>query len=98
DGSTGLVTKYPDPVGTVMKTSYTTVNSKAAYPDKITRDEGDGKLNLITDYDYNSLGQLTKVTDPAGNQTTYTVNALDQTIMALEPLSVTKKYHFDPND
>src|SRR4029453_8571497 len=66
DGSTGLVTKYPDPVGTVMKTSYTTVNSKSAYPDKITRDQGDGKLNLITDYDYDAKGNVTAVTDAHG--------------------------------
>src|SRR5262249_32281057 len=94
----GLVTTYTDPVGTVMKTSYATVNGHDAYPNHVTADQGTSKLNLITDYGYDSRGNLTSVTDPNGNSTTYTVNALNQTILAVEPLSVTKKYHFDPDD
>jgi RHS repeat-associated protein len=96
--SSGQVTRHTDPCGTITDTSYTTVNSKSAYADQITRDSGMGKLNLITDYNYDSAGNVTSVTDPRSNTTTYTVNALNQVVQAVEPLSVTKTTIYDAND
>jgi len=94
----GQVTRHTDPCGTITDTSYTTVNSKSAYLDTITRDVGMGKLNLVTDYNYDSAGNVTSVTDPRSNTTTYTVNALNQVVQVAEPLSVTKTITYDAID
>jgi len=96
--ASGQVTRHTDPCGTITDTAYTTVNSKSAYPDTITRDVGMGKLNLVTDYNYDSAGNVTSVTDPKSNTTTYTVNALNQVVQSVEPLSVTRTTIFDAND
>ncbi|HEX5009896.1 MAG TPA: RHS repeat-associated core domain-containing protein [Planctomycetota bacterium] len=94
--SSGQVTRHTDPLSKHTDTSYTTVNSKSAFPNVVTRDSGG--LNLTTDYDYNSIGQVTQVKDANNNATVYTVNALDQVILAVEPGSVSKTTHFDAND
>jgi RHS repeat-associated protein len=94
--SSGLVTRHSDAVGTDTDTAYTTVNGRAAYAQYEIADAGG--LNLTTAYAYDSKGNMTSMTDPEGHNTTYTVNALSQTIMAVEPGSVTHKWHFDPND
>jgi len=57
-----------------------------------------GNLNIITDYDVDGAGNVTKLTDPEGNITTYTVNDLNQTIITVEPLSVTRNTYYDAND
>ncbi len=92
----GQVTRYTDPVGTFTDTTYSTVNSKSAYANAVTRDSAG--LALITQYAYGGAGNVTSVTDPNGNATTYTVNALNQVIATVEPLSVTRKTHYDSND
>jgi len=94
--ASGQVTRHTDSLSKYTDTSYTTVNSKSAFPNVVTRDSGG--LNLTTDYDYNSIGQVTQVKDPNNNATVYTVNALDQVILAVEPGSVSRKTHFDAND
>jgi RHS repeat-associated protein len=94
--ASGQVTLHTDAVGTDTETSYTTVNGKTAFPNVVTRDAGG--LALTTDYDYSSVGQVVQVKDANNNATVYTVNALDQVILAVEPGSVSRKTHYDAND
>lgn len=94
--ASGQVTRHTDPVGTHTDTTYTTVNSKSAYPQHVIR--GSGGLNLTTQYAYDGKGNVTSVTDPNGNATTYKVNALNQVWRAIEPLSVTRDTYYDAND
>ncbi len=40
---------------------------------------------LTTTYDYDSVGNMTRVVDPQGNATDYVYNALDQVVQSLSP-------------
>jgi YD repeat-containing protein len=94
----GLLTKHTDAYGTETAYVYSTVNSKPAYLASVTRDSAQGGLALVTAYAYDAAGNVTQVTDPKSNVTTYTVNDLNQVLTVVEPGSVTKKYHYDGND
>jgi YD repeat-containing protein len=92
----GLVTTYTDPVGTETDFTYSTVNGNPAYVATVVQDVGG--LDLTTAYGYDTKGNVTSVTDPGAHSTVYTVNALNQVILAVEPGSVTKKTHYDSHD
>jgi YD repeat-containing protein len=92
----GLVTAWVDPVGVTTAFEYTTVNGDAAYLAHVISDAGG--LDLTRSHTYDATGNVTSSTTPEGDTTTYTVNDLNQVILAVEPLLVTKKYHFDLND
>ncbi|MGE0265099.1 MAG: RHS repeat-associated core domain-containing protein [Candidatus Obscuribacterales bacterium] len=67
--------------------------------DKVTVDFGTGRLNLVTEFDYDSVGNLTQVTDPRGNATTFEYNDNRQRtkITAPSPLSYQTKFSYDAN-
>jgi RHS repeat-associated protein len=46
--------------------------------------DADG-LALTNTYEHDAVGNLTRLVDPAGHDTLYTVNALDQTVQELSP-------------
>ncbi len=96
--SSGQVTEATDSYRAKTKYEYSTVNSNSAYLTKVTRDSAVGGLALATTYAYDGVGNVTSVTDPNGNVTTSTVNDLNQTILAIEPGSVTRETYYDKND
>jgi RHS repeat-associated protein len=63
------------PNGTVYKYEYATTTLELV---KVTRDYGTSRLNLLTQYGYDSFSRLASITDPRGNIGTIQYNALDQ--------------------
>ncbi len=59
-----------------------------------------GRANLITTYEYDSVGNVTAVIDPKGYRTEYRVNALNQVVrrIAPSPFLYESDYYFDAND
>jgi RHS repeat-associated protein len=51
--------------------------------------------SLITRFDYDLIGQLKTVTDPAGQFTTYAYDSLGHQTEVTHPASGTTRYHFD---
>ena len=46
-------------------------------------------------FDHDALGRLTKVTDPAGNETSYTYDALGNRTMVTDPKGNITRYNYD---
>ncbi len=68
-------------------------------------DTGAGLTNLTTTYEYDAVGNVTRVIDPRGNDTLYTYNALDQLVQrrAREAVLPAKPpydswFYYDAND
>jgi RHS repeat-associated protein len=63
----------------------------------ITHDSGQGRLNLVSQYAYDSLSRLTSVTDPRGNTVTRQYNALGELtqIQVPAPQATQTKFLYD---
>ncbi|MFC2171892.1 DUF6531 domain-containing protein [Acidobacteriota bacterium] len=98
----GQVTWFKDPEGNINTVEYYDTGTQTGYLKKLIRDYGTGKLNISTQYEYNVVGNITKITDPEGHAFNYDVNELNQVKEIQIPLSATlsfKKYYtFDYND
>lgn len=93
----GQVLTVEDETGIVTKFEYDTTTEVL---EKITADEGVGRLNLVTELGYNAWGDATSVKDPRGNTTTRTFDAkrrLTQ-IVASSPFSYVTNITYDKND
>ena len=53
------------------------------------------KNKLVTAFEYDDIGQLKKVTDPAGQFTTYTYDSVGHQTEVTHPASGTTRYHYD---
>jgi RHS repeat-associated protein len=52
-------------------------------------------LGRVTRYEYDPLDRLTRVVDPAGNQTTFTYDSLGNLLTTTDPLDRTTRYEYD---
>lgn len=62
-----------------------------------------GGLNLTTEYEYDAVGNLTRKVDPAGHDTLYVYNALDQVVREFSPevkpgVRIVRDTHYDANN
>jgi RHS repeat-associated protein len=64
-----------------------------------TVDHGTGKLNLLTEYDHDAVGNVTEATDPRGNTTLYEWDDMRRLkkIIAPEPFEYETKFTYDEN-
>ena len=83
--SYGQVTQYTDPEGNDTDHTYFTTGSSTGYLKDVTVDSGTGNENLKTEFETDSLGYRTKVTDPEGNVRTYEVNELGELVLVTRP-------------
>ncbi|MCZ6690356.1 MAG: DUF6531 domain-containing protein [Planctomycetota bacterium] len=81
----GQVTKYTDPESNTTDYTYYTSGTQDGYLKDVTVDSGGGNLQLKTAYEYDLVGNVTKITDPELNVTTFEVNELNQTVLTTLP-------------
>ncbi|MCZ6690635.1 MAG: DUF6531 domain-containing protein [Planctomycetota bacterium] len=81
----GQVTKHTDPEDFEKTYTYFTTGNSTGYLKDVTVDSGGGGLALKTAYEYDLVGNVTKVTDPELNVTTFEVNELNQTVLKTLP-------------
>jgi RHS repeat-associated protein len=70
----GLLQTATDALGHVTTYTYDAKGNPDTETRTVTLTNADGsasQVNVVTDRDYNALGQLEKITDPAGHATTY---------------------------
>jgi RHS repeat-associated protein len=93
----GQVTLAIDPEG--IETEYVYSNG---YLHQIIRDYAvSGHLNAITEFGYDSVGNITSIKDPRNNTTTFQVNPLNQVTETIPPSPFTSynvKFYYDAND
>jgi YD repeat-containing protein len=90
-----------DPEGHVTRRVYNAAsgapndpNDREGYLQSVTRDFGG--LNLVTQFEYDTAGNVTKVTDPKGQDTQYTVNPLNQVVRTRSRVAVgSTRYQVD---
>ncbi len=107
----GRVTEITNPDGTTTTTvydkgtmTYTDANGnkkveeKDVYGRLITVEEYmDGGLYATSTYEYNTIGNLIKLTDTDGNQTTMTYDTLGRKLTMVDPDMGTWSYAYDAN-
>jgi YD repeat-containing protein len=91
----GQVLTHTDGEGNVTKYDYYATGVNAGWLNTVTRDYGTGKLNLITTFEYDNVGNLTSRTDPRSKETTFTVNEFDQVTKITGPGSKNYEIEFD---
>lgn len=96
----GQVTDYTRPKGNIIHYEYYSSGLLNGYLWKTIFDYAVDGLNLTTEYAYDLVGNITAITDPNGNTTTYEVNNLDQLTktIAPTPFSYEIKYTYDANN
>ena len=62
--SCGQLLTHTDGEGAATKYEYYSTGAKKGLLEKVTVDEGTGKLNLVTEYDYSEYRYLTSEEDP----------------------------------
>jgi RHS repeat-associated protein len=84
---TGIVTQFSYDVSTEKLTS-------------IIQDYGTGRLNLTTQFGYNSCGDVTSLTDPRGNATTFQFDAIRRMTQETEasPFAFVTNLTYTDND
>ena len=96
----GSVATFTDGEGVVTKYEYFTANgaNKGRVKKRIV-DEGTGKLNLTTEYDYAPCGMVKKVTDPEGNVTEHTTECYGIVTKTTGPVALgyVTEYAYDHN-
>jgi RHS repeat-associated protein len=99
NSTTGLLDSFTDGEGNVTSYGYYTTGAKKGRVETVTVDSGSGNLNLETTYDYTDWGDVTSMTDPNGNVTTYTVEAYGNVTQVDAPSSLgyITKYTYNGN-
>ena len=94
--SRGQLLTREDETSIVTKFEYDTTKEQL---EKVTVDEGMGRLNLETIYEYNAWGDVSSVTDPNGSETTYTYDDLRRLTQITDPspLGYISKFAYDKN-
>jgi YD repeat-containing protein len=83
---------------------YYTTGAQHSYLHQVIADAVAGGLNLTTTYEYDAVGNVTRVIDPRGNDSLFTYNALDQLVRSQSPLSgspairYTRDFFYDAKD
>ncbi len=99
NSTTGLLESFTDGEGNVTSYGYYTTGARKGRVETVTVDSGSGNLNLETTYDYADWGDVTSVTDPNGNVTSYTVEAYGNVTQVDAPSSLgyITKYNYNGN-
>jgi RHS repeat-associated protein len=94
--SRGQLLTFTDATGIVSKNTYDTVTEKMT---STVHDFGTGRLNLTTNFGYNSVGDVTSIQDPRGNTLTYQFdsNRRVKQKTAPAPFSYVTKLTYDDN-
>ena len=95
--SSGQLTKITDEEGKVIQRSYHTTGNGIHLLGKVEVDPAG--LDLETEYDYDTRGNLDSITDGEGNETTLNWDAVRRLTKrtAPSPLSYETKYNYDAN-
>lgn len=94
--SRGQLLNLSDQLGVIRRHTY---NATTEVLETVTEDYGTGKLNLVTSYAYDSVGNITSVTDPRSKVTTRTFDSKRQLTQTTSPspLSYDTQMVYDKN-
>lgn len=92
----GQIETRLDPTGILTEYQYDSVTENL---ETVIVNSGVGQLNLTTLYGYNAAGDITSMTDPRGNATTFTFDAERRRLSKTDPspLSYVTQWVYDDN-
>lgn len=93
----GQVELEVDPLGMRTTRTYYGTGSKYGFVNTVVVDEGSGRFNLTTTFDWDTRGNLTSVTNPRSHTTTATYDNSGRITQLTQPLGAVTQWLYDDN-